>query len=141
MYATRDTILRIYGQSWLENLLPLDLADAQGAVDTALTQATAEIDAYLSARYTLPLSRVPAALERPCIDVAAYILANAHSRLTVTIEDRYKAATALLTQIARGNVGLGIDEPKLAVGGADPLGGASGADFSANPRRFGRGLR
>lgn len=135
-YATRATIVRIYSQDFLTDLTSLDVPDADAAVDEALAQASAEIDGYLSARYDLPLGRAPRALERPCIDIAAYVLANSHTRLTTTIEDRYKHAINFLKLIADGKAGLGEAEPSAAV---DPsTGTASGADFVANPRRWGR---
>ncbi|MDO5631133.1 MAG: DUF1320 domain-containing protein [Paracoccus sp. (in: a-proteobacteria)] len=135
IYATRATIITVYGQDFLTDLTPVDVTDPEATVDQALAQASAEIDGWLSARYQIPLARQPRALERPCIDIAAYILANSHTRLTVTIEDRYKHAIALLKDIGAGRAGLGDAEPSAAI---DAGGTASGADFVANPRRFRR---
>lgn len=137
-YATRADIIAIYGDDFLTNLTPPDLPDADAAVDQALADAGAEIDGYLSARYALPLGRSPLGLRRPCIDIAAYVLANSHTRLTTTIEDRYKHATDYLTKIAKGVIGLGLAEPVVDAGGG-AASGTSGAAFSARPRRFGRG--
>lgn len=138
MYATRDDISTIYGAEFLSDITPVDVPDPDGAVDAALVDASAEIDGYLSVRYSLPLGALPKVLRRPCIDIAAYVLANSHTRLTTTIETRYEQATATLTKISKGVMGLGINEPSSAVEGSEH-GTASGADFAAKPRRFGRG--
>lgn len=136
IYATRATIVAVYGQEFLIDLTPVDTADADAAVDQALAQASAEIDGWLSARYSLPLRTQPKTLERPCIDIAAYILANSHTRLTVTIEDRYKHAIDFLKALGAGRAGLGEAEPVVETGAGGE--GSSGAAFVANPRRFGR---
>lgn len=134
-YATLATISRLYGDDLLTDITSED-ADLVQAVTDALDQASAEIDGYLSVRYSLPRPNAPRVLERPCVDIAIYILAHAHTRLTVTIEDRYKQAIRFLELLASGKAGLGADEPVVDVGGGVSSG--SGADFSANPRRWGR---
>ncbi|WP_444453128.1 phage protein Gp36 family protein [Rhodobacter capsulatus] len=135
IYATRATIAEIYGDDFLTDLTPDGVADPDAAIDRALVQASAEIDGWISARYKTPLASAPKTLERPCIDIAAYILANSHARLTVTIEDRYKYAVDFAKAIGAGRAGLGDAEPSAAVDTS--TGTAAGADFSANPRRFG----
>jgi phage gp36-like protein len=136
MYATRDDIAALYSESFVADLLPAEVEDADAAADTALASASAEIDSYVGVRYTLPLAGRPAMLVRPAIDIAAYILANRHSVLTDTIEKRYDQAVELLTKISTGKAGLGADEPAVDTGGdGNP---SSGADFAARPRRFSR---
>lgn len=137
-YATRADIVSIYGAEFLEDLTPHDVADADSAMDQALEDASDEIDAYLSARYSVPRTPAPRVLRRPFVDIAAYVLANSHTRLTTTMEDRYKQAIDLLKMIAQGKAGLGQDEPTIEVEGSDTS-STSGADFSARPRLFGRG--
>lgn len=136
IYATRATIVRIYGQDFLTDLTSLDVPDPDAAVDEALELASEEIDGYLSARYDLPLGSAPRVLERPCIDIAAYTLAISHTRLTTTIEDRNKHAKEFLKLIGAGKAGLGRAEPSAAIDTS--TGTSSGADFVANPRRWGR---
>ena len=142
MYATRNDIKLIYGAEFLADVTPVDGDDPDfdpdGAVDEALVDASAEIDGYLSKKYELPLAGQPKVLRRPCIDIAVYVLANSHTRLTNTIETRYEQAVALLTKISKGHAGLGKDEPSAAVSGSEN-GTPSGADFTSRPRRFGRG--
>ncbi len=137
MYATKSDIINLYGQDHLDDLLPDDVVDADATINSALTSASAEIDAYLSARYALPLTSNPYVLQRPAIDIASYILAARVSRLTETIEERYKDAIKLAKDMGKGVAGLGIDEPKVDTGSSSSQ---SGSDFSANPRKFGRGV-
>ncbi|OKP69625.1 hypothetical protein BTE77_27955 [Ensifer adhaerens] len=145
-YAVRSDIEEIWGGDFVADILPPDV-DAEAAIASALTMASDEIDVYLSARYTLPLSKGPRVLVSPAADIAIYKLANRHTALTTTIEDRYKFAVALLQRIADGKAGLGSDEPTLSAGNADGSAGASdtagtsssgGAYFVANQRRFSR---
>jgi len=137
-YATISAIQTLYGAAFLEDITPLDVPDPDAAINSALRSASAEIDGYLSARYTLPLAGSPEVLERPCIDLGVYILANSHARLTETIENRAKEARSFLAKLAEGKAGLGKDEPEAKIDGADQA-SASGAAFSAQPRKFGRG--
>lgn len=137
MYATKADIVTLYGEEFLLDVLPSDIADADASVATALESAAAEIDSYLSARYSLPLAGAPASLKRPAIDIAVYVMANRHSRLTDTMEERYKQATALLGKMATGKAGLGRDEPKID--GGDGEQASSGSAFTARRRSFGRG--
>ncbi|PIE13823.1 MAG: hypothetical protein CSA70_03660 [Rhodobacterales bacterium] len=138
MYADRQTISKLYGQEFLDDLTPDDVDDPEATIDEALASASAEIDGYLSARYELPLAGQPEVLKRPCVDIAVYVLANSHTRLTDTIETRYKDATSFLKRLSEGKAGLGRDEPSAIVEGSEN-GSASGADFSARRRLFGRG--
>lgn len=73
----------------------------------ALEDATAEINAYLSGRYTLPLSTVPTALVRVCCDVARYFLSGDNA--PEHIQTRYTDALKFLQAVNQGKVALGID--------------------------------
>lgn len=139
MYASKLDILEIYGEEFLKDILPEDVSndsDANIAIEKSIVNASAEIDGYLSARYELPLSSSPAVLKRPCIDITAYVLANRQSRLTDTIETRYEQAIDFLKMIAKGQAGLGKDEPRISTGTGSSV---SGSAFSAQKRNFGRG--
>ena len=82
-YATRADIEKLYSSDFVLDLLPSqDGFDQDAAVARALEDAGAEIDAHLSARYVVPIPGTPVALRRPAIDIAAYIMANAHGRLS-----------------------------------------------------------
>ncbi|PAY00139.1 hypothetical protein CKO50_17085 [Pseudoalteromonas sp. HM-SA03] len=85
---------------------------APGEVDMAvLTQAledaTAEINAYLSGRYMLPLNIVPTALVRICCDIARYFLSGDNA--PEHIHQRYMDAVKFLKAVNAGAVSLGID--------------------------------
>ena len=134
-YASKAQLEEVWGESFVADLLPEDV-DPTAAIASALKSATDEIDVHLSARYTLPLDGLPAALVTPCANIAVYILANRHTALTATIEDRYKQTVELLERIADGKAGLGADEPRVS--GADPDASTGGAAFSANERLFSR---
>lgn len=133
-YATRVHIEETWGEQFVLDLLPEDV-DGEEAIARALTQASAEIDTHLSARYATPIDGLPAALVTPCVNIAVYNLAIRHTTLTTTIEDRYKHAVKLLERIADGKAGLGADEPRVS---GEPGVSSGGAAFSANKRVFSR---
>lgn len=133
-YATKADIETLWGGDFLGDLLPEDV-DAASAVATALQFAAGEIDAHLSARYELPLAAPPAILIAPAANIAVYVLANRHSSLTTTIEERYKQAVELLKRIAEGKAGLGAAEPAISIDGTSS---DSGAAFFADPRDWRR---
>lgn len=135
IYATQADIDSIWGAEFLAGILPADV-DPAAAVADALRLASAEIDLHLSARYVLPLAEAPQGLVVPAANIAVYTLANRHSALTSTIEDRYDDAVELLKRIAEGKAGLGAAEP--VVDGGDAGGSDTGAAFFAEPRLFGR---
>ncbi|MBB4302349.1 phage gp36-like protein [Rhodobium orientis] len=140
IYASKADIEALYGPDFLTDILPGEMtepADIDAAVANALSAASEEIDEYLSARYRLPLKSAPSNLRRPAIDIAVYVLANRHSSLTEDIRQRYEDATARLKRIADGKSGLGTSEPRIDGGGSTTATG-SGADFTAEPRRFTR---
>lgn len=134
IYATRQQLEEVWGPDFLSDLLPDDV-DAGTAIDGALARASAEIDSYLSARYVLPLSMQPSVLITPCANVAVYMLANRHTALTATIEDRYKQTLELMKRIADGKAGLGEAEPRVST---DPDASTGGAFFAAGERLFSR---
>jgi phage gp36-like protein len=77
----------------------------------------------------------PAILVAPASNIAVYVLANRHSSLTTTIEERYEQSVELLKRIAEGKAGLGAAEPAIFVDGASS---DSGAAFFADPRDWRR---
>lgn len=73
-------------------------------VDIALADATSEIDAYISTRYTVPMNPVPAILKRICADIARYRLYDENP--LEEVESRYKQAITTLRDIANGRASL-----------------------------------
>src|SRR5579862_1612516 len=100
------------------------------ALQQVLDDASAEIDGYLSGRFTLLLTDVPQVLNRLACDIAMYRLQSlrpihdlADARL------RYDDAISMLAQVASGELalGLGADGLETAIG--------QGAEQAAEPRR------
>jgi phage gp36-like protein len=95
-----------------------------GSIDTAvvnqaLADASAEIDAYLSGRFTLPLATVPPHLVRICCAIARYRLWDDAMPERVRVE--YQDAVRLLESIAKGMVTLGLSiEPVSGLSEARP---------------------
>ncbi|MDD3553224.1 MAG: DUF1320 family protein [Deltaproteobacteria bacterium] len=87
-------------------------------LDRALQDADAEIDAYLSTRYALPLPAVPKILVRIACDIARYHLWQ--EMASDEVRRRYEDAIRLLGNIAKGLISLGIDanQPKPVLSSA-----------------------
>ena len=76
---------------------------------TFLGDASYEIDAYLGARFALPLSDPPAILTRLCCEIAMYHL-NALRPIhdLADAKDRYGKAIAFLEEVSDGKRTLGL---------------------------------
>ena len=121
-YATPQDIINRYPNRDLVQLTnedPTLTTINTTALQQALDDASAEIDGYLSGRFTLPLSDVPQVLSRLACDIAMYRLQSlrpihdlADARL------RYDDAIAMLTQVANGELALslGSDGHETAIG-------------------------
>ncbi|EGJ49045.1 gp436 family protein [Desulfocurvibacter africanus] len=132
-YASQQDIVDRHGE---EELLLLADRDGDGVVDPdvilqAQADADAEIDAYLAARYQLPLPTVPTVLKRLAVDILVYRLASDAGTGTDERRLRYEDAVALLRRISKGEVSLGLTEAPTSTGG--------GVHMTSGPRRFGRG--
>ena len=77
-------------------------------VTLALSDATAEIDTYLAAKYDLPLTTVPSILARICSDVAMYRMSADIGALTEEKRTRFEDALAWLKDVAKGTASLGL---------------------------------
>lgn len=135
-YITLQGLIDRYGDTEL-----MQLTDALGtgvldaaAINRAIADADAEIDAYLAGRMVLPLSPVPLALERiAAVMVRYYLYKDAAPDL---VAEQYKAAVKFLAEVSAGRAQLGPAE----TGGATPETAApswSSADpvFSAESMR------
>jgi phage gp36-like protein len=85
-------------------------------LSTFLSDASDEIDAYLEARFALPLTDPPAILTRLCCEVAMYHL-NALRPIhdLQDTKDKYEKAISFLEDVADGKRTLG-----LAADGQEP---------------------
>jgi phage gp36-like protein len=111
-YAVVQDMIDRFGAAELTQLT--DRADPPAgtydsdAIEKALNDAEAEIDAYLLARYALPLTTVPTMLTRLTCDIARYQLHG--PALTEEVTKRYSDAVAFLKSVSRGDAVLGIDQ-------------------------------
>lgn len=81
----------------------------------ALTDATAEMDSYLSVRYDLPFTSTPPVVERVCGDIGMYRISFTSHTLTDEKRVRYEDALKWLKGVAAGEVDLGLEEVDQAV--------------------------
>lgn len=110
MYATPDNMLSRFGEQDLallterEDSVPGEVNLA--LLEQALRDASAEIDGYIAGRYVLPLTTVPAVLERNCCDIARYFLYG--DKAPEQVEKRYNAVVKFLTSVSKGDNSLGL---------------------------------
>jgi len=110
MYATPDNMLSRFGQQDLtllterEDCVPGEINLA--LLEQALRDASAEINGYIAGRYVLPLTTVPAVLERNCCDIARYFLYG--DKAPEQVEKRYAAVVKFLTAVSKGDISLGL---------------------------------
>lgn len=110
-YCTQADLIERFGEAEITQLSDragggeLDSAVIASAID----DADAEIDGYLSGRYALPLASVPAVMVRLACDIARYYLFG-HD-VTDLVKKRYDQAVAYLVKIATGVIGLGPEDP------------------------------
>lgn len=105
-------------------------AQALANVERALRDAGNTIDGYISSRYQLPLSRVPAILELHCCQVARYFLYDDDA--TKQVESLYQASIKYLRDVSSGAADLGL----TAVGTTAPA--SAGAEMVSSGRVFNR---
>lgn len=84
-------------------------------VAKALLRASNDIDSYIAARFSLPLSVVPDKLTDLCCDIARYKLCGSGVTETEEVRNRYKDALKALELIRDGKLDIG-----LTVAGAAP---------------------
>ncbi|MGK4302776.1 gp436 family protein [Shewanella xiamenensis] len=110
MYATPGNMLSRFGEQDLtllterEDSVPGEINLA--LLEQALSDASAEIDGYIAGRYVLPLTTVPAVLERNCCDIARYFLYG--DKAPEQVEKRYTAVVKFLTAVSKGDISLGL---------------------------------
>jgi len=124
-YITRQALIDRFGETEL-----IELTDRSGSgaiddavLDRAVNDATAEINSYLEARYTLPLSAVPQVIKTLAANIARYYLFD--DRATEVVEARYTNAVKFLRALGKGEVSLGLDDA------GDATSPAGGPDFEA----------
>jgi phage gp36-like protein len=128
----------------IKKLLPeadlVQLTDDEGAgsvhpgrVKEAIAQADADIDSYLSAKYTVPLSPAPAVVRKLSVDIAVYNLYSRRlEKIPETRSERYKNAVRMLEGIAKGTIAIGAATAPTAASDA----GGPEATRAADERTF-----
>lgn len=121
IYATLADLIDRFGESEL-----VQRSDRSGSgvldsavVDRALEDANAEVDAFVSVRYALPLAHVPVALRRVACDLARGGLYADLS--TDEVRARLADARRFLRDVSDGRVSLGVvqaDVPSLSLASA-----------------------
>ena len=107
-YASEAELRTRFGSQEVDLVSGRDPGGATAAIARALADAGAEIDAYLEARYALPLTGVPPVLARIACDIARYRLWA--ERAPDEVRQRYEDARRFLEALARGDVRLGLPE-------------------------------
>lgn len=135
-YATRDDMLRKFGEQHLTELTDITTPRAGEINDAtlggALTDASAWIDGFLSGRYSLPISNATAlaTLNVHCCNVARYFLMT--TQADEQAKDLYKAAETYLLRVASGAVSLMPPEE------TPPPQGVGSVTFNPGTKYFGR---
>ena len=122
-YATQAQLTERYGEPMLiaatdRGAVPLGVPDS-AAVGRALVAADGVIDAYLGARYALPLSSIPDIIVNLALEIGIFKL-HAYDAPPKLRED-HDAAMRMLREIADGRVRLnvaGIETPSTGGTGA-----------------------
>jgi phage gp36-like protein len=134
-YATLSDLVSRFGEEQLVQLTDRNGSGVidQSIVDQAINDASALIDGYLSGRYPVPLSPVPAILVGYACDLARYnLFPDANLDDVNTVRIRQRDAIRFLEQVGQGKLSLGLrPEPTRD----------NGVQFSTNQNVFGRSER
>ncbi|WP_435100827.1 gp436 family protein [Arhodomonas sp. AD133] len=125
-YASVQDLIDRFGEDELIELTDTERTGQvdQAQVETALEEASAEIDALIRRRYSVPVSPAPALLRRLCADIARYHLDAIGGREHVA--KRRNDAVKRLESIAAGRATLDGGERT----------GAGTVHVSSKPRRW-----
>lgn len=118
-YITIDDIVERYDENTVLTLADDEqtgnIADAGviARVGRGIEAAEAEVNGFLSRRYTVPIvaDPQPQLLVDLAIDMSLWKMARGPTAEDDGMRMRYKDARKLLEQIAKGNVLIGIEEP------------------------------
>jgi len=109
-YALQRDVVALYGSELLVRVADLDHDDQPDpdVVEAGLQAADDIINAYLSAKYTVPVTSVSGALRKCAIDIGIYTMAQEVTSRTEEMRRRYEDALAMLKLMAAGSIGLGL---------------------------------
>lgn len=131
-YATVNDLKVRYGQD------VIDLLDRNGdgeedndIGDTAIAEASAEIDTLIASRYPVPLTSTVPWLQTACCDLARYRLYD--DQVPEVVKDRRADVIKHLERIAKGVAEL-IDDEGKPVPDKTSTGSGGGGALSVKPR-------
>ena len=117
VYAAKQDLIDRFDEQAL--IQATDRADPPaGVIDDvvlngAITDAEAEINGFLAARYALPLAAIPVVLKRWTCDIAYYFLLRDNAGENVT--KRYESIVKSLRLVNAGELTLGSDATSAEV--------------------------
>ena len=99
-----------------DELVQLTDDTGAGTIDSTLVAdqlalASAEIDGYLGARYSLPLGTAPAILTNLCVDLAVFNMYARRQGPPEHWQKRYDNAIKFLVKVSEGKISLGAGDP------------------------------
>ena len=108
MYATRNDLVARFSEAEIASLEMDDSGISNTDLsDSALQDASAEVDSYIAVKYTLPLPNTPTILLRAVCDIARYRLYK--DRATEEVRKRYEDAVSWLKLLAKGSTLMRFD--------------------------------
>lgn len=135
-YATQQDLIDRYGFNEVAIAADCDHNRSNNGeidstrIDTALHDATAEVNGYISVAYDLPLPAQSSLVKSLCCDIALYKL-SLGTALTDENRTRYEDAIKLLQKIANGEINLGFPKEQ-------PVSGDNTVELISPPRQFNR---
>lgn len=105
-YITQDDLITHFGH---DEILELTDRFNEGEINTdiltdGITRAEAEVNSYISARYSVPLESPDAHLKQIAMDIWRYRMSDNHT--TEEIKERYRDAIKWLDKVSVGRIKL-----------------------------------
>lgn len=134
-YTTEQELIDRYGE---DEILQLSDRDQSGSIDSdvvvkAITDADNEINSYLAARYTLPLTATAPVLVLVSSDVARYRLHE--NDATDEVAERYSIQRKFLEALASGKAVL-IDANGKPINDSQQPTGSGSPKYCAGERKW-----
>lgn len=106
-YASRSDLATRFSDEEVSELESMHV-DGLASTENALTDATEQMNSYLSVRYNVPLKKTEH-LKLVCCNIARYLLYM--NQATDEVEARYKEAVRWLEAVASGKAKVTFAEP------------------------------
>jgi phage gp36-like protein len=116
-YCTEQDLIN---RGWQTELIQLtDEGTGSGVINTtklnqAISDASSTIDAYLQAKYALPITQTVEILTNICCDITRFLLFDVQAHDMAIM--RYETAIRQLEQISKGQLLLGVAQVAQAQG-------------------------